>query len=289
MNHQKDDVLPVAQPLWPEILQALTSIDSKFFNGKNQACPLCGGKDRARFIRKHELQFHCNQCGDKSGLQFYMEMTGIGFSDAINDVGNWLNLIPQDRRVEIQREHEVLVNFPDWYKFDMKHYLKLKESAKPLNTSWQRVNGLSMIDILSDGENALIPLSDSNGKPVDFLIVDIDSNYQSTGGNTIIPRGFYSTFGDSIGKRTYLTVSPLVAAHASIFTGKQIICVWDEENIWEVGKNCDDPPVVIVSNLSETMESDALKFNQLIFNKKNNTVNRRLYKYGEIIKERENK
>ena len=34
MNHQKEDVLPKAEPIWVEILSALTSIDTSIFNQK---------------------------------------------------------------------------------------------------------------------------------------------------------------------------------------------------------------------------------------------------------------
>ena len=38
-------------------------------------------------------------------------------------------------------------------------------------------------------------------------------------------------FGENKGKRTYLAVSPLTAAHASIFMGKQVVCCYTSENI----------------------------------------------------------
>ena len=44
-----------------------------------------------------------------------------------------------------------------------------------------------------------------------------------------------------------------------------------------------------MSNIAETQEADSVKFSQLVFNSKNNTVNRRLYQPGEIMKERGNK
>ena len=39
-----------------------------------------------------------------------------------------------------------------------------------------------MLDILKHGDNALIPLLDKNGKPVDFMMIDGYGNMQTTGG-----------------------------------------------------------------------------------------------------------
>ena len=66
-------------------------------------------------------------------------------------------------------------------------------------------------------------------------MIDVDGNYQTTAGNKIIPDGFYSVFGEVKGKRSYV-VSPLVAAHAAVFTQRQVICCYELANIWEIGK-----------------------------------------------------
>lgn len=289
MNHNKDDVLPAAEGLWVDILTALTNVDQKFFNGRHQPCQLCGGKDRARFIRKHEMQFHCNQCGDKSGIQFYMEYAGIGFSDAINDVGNYLGMIPVERREAAKREHIIINQFPDWYNYDIEIYDSIKEAATVDLSAWQRVNGLNMLDILKHGENALIPLLNQSGEPCDFVMLDVDGNMQTTGGNKSVPSEFYSVFGETKGKHAYIAISPLTAAHASVFMQRMVYCCYDAANLWHVSKNFDEPPVVIVTDIAEVQEADSLKFSQLTFNAKNNTVNRRLWKPFEIVEERKNK
>lgn len=312
MNHSKEDVIPAADGLWRDIILALTNVDPKFFNGRGQSCPLCGGNDRARYIHKHDMQFHCNQCGQRNGLMFYMDYTGLSFSDAVNDVGDYLNLIPTDKREAARSNYQTVRSFPDWYKYDMEHYEKLKEAATVNLSPWQRISGLNMLYILEHEGCALIPLLNEQGNACDFVLIDRDGSTQTTGGSKIIPSGFHSVFGESKGKYTYLAVSPYVAAHASIFMQRQVVCVYELENIWEVGKNvgkdwhkekvklsdmnavADEiykhdeyiPPVVIVSNITETQESDQLKFKQLIFNLKNNTVQRKLYEPYEIMEKR---
>lgn len=293
MNHQKEDVLPKAAAIWPDILVNLAGIDSSIFDHrKEHPCPLCGGKTRFRYRNKPaglERPFYCNHCGSKNGIEFFIAYTGMDYCSAINSVGDYIGNIPREKIEVIKREFEIKNQFPERYKFDAELYDSIKKAATVDLSAWQRVNGLNMLDVLKHGDEALVPLLDSNGKPVDFVMIDIEGNYQTTAGNKIIPDGFYSVFGDIKGKRSYIAVSPLVAAHAAVFTQRQVICCYEETNIWDIGKNIYEPPVVIVSNISEVQEADVLKFSQLVFDSKNNTVNRRLYKYGEIMKERGNK
>lgn len=288
MNYSKDDVLPAAAGLWQDIVLALTNVDRRFFNGRNQPCQLCGGKDRARFIRKHEMQFHCNQCGDKSGLQFYMEYAGIGFSDAINDVGNYLGMIPVERREAAKREHVIINQFPDWYNYDIEIYDSIKEAATVDLSAWQKINGLNMLDILKHGENALLPLLNESGEPCDFVMINQAGSWQTTGGNRSLPKGVHSTFGTTLGKRSYIAVSPLTAAHAAVFTQRMVHCCYDVANLWDVAKNFEEAPVIICASIEDVQEADSLKFEQMMFNAKNNTVNRRLWKSFEYMDEREN-
>ena len=212
-----------------------------------------------------------------------MELTGFDFNDSINTVGDYLGCIPTEQIQIKQRELEIQSSFPEWYPFDMKHYLKLKQESKVDLSMWQRISGLNMLDILKHGDDALIPLLDKNGKPVDFMMIDGDGNMQTTGGSQIVPSEFRSAFGDKIGKRRYIAVSPFTAAHASIFTQRQVICCYELENLWDVAKNLEEPPVVIVTSIEETQEADQLKFEQLTFNKNSNTVSRRLWKPYEIM------
>lgn len=293
MNHQKEDVLPKAAAMWPDILVNLAGIDASIFDHrKEHPCPLCGGKTRFRYRAKPaglDRPFYCNHCGSKNGIEFFIAYTGMDYGTAINSIGDYIGNIPQEKIEVKQREFEIQSQFPSWYQFNSELYDTIKKAATVDLSAWQRVNGLNMLDVLKCGDEALVPLLDKNGKPVDFVMIDVDGNYQSTAGNKIIPDGFYSAFGEVKGKRSYIAVSPLVAAHAAVFTQRQVICCYSLENIWEIGKNFDEPPVVIVSNIAETQEADSVKFSQLVFNSKNNTVNRRIYQPGEIMKERGNK
>lgn len=153
-------------------------------------------------------------------------------------------------------------------------------------SAWQRVNGLSMLEVLSSGDNALVPLL-IKGKPFDFAVIDIDGNVTTTNGLESFSEGVYSTFGTTIGKRSYIAVSPFTAAHAAVFTQRMVHCCYTADNIWDVARGFEEAPVVICANIEEVQEADSLKFEQLMFNAKNNTVNRRLWQPFEYMDDRE--
>lgn len=164
----------------------------------------------------------------------------------------------------------------------MNRYESLKKSAKVDLSAWQRVSGLSMLEVLASGDNALVPLL-ALGNPFDFAIIDINGNVTTSDGSENIPDGAYSTFGTVVGKRNYISSSPFYAAHAAVFTQKMVHCCYTVDNLWHVAKNLEDPPVVICSSIEEVQEADSLKFDQLMFNAKSNTVNRRLWKPFEYM------
>ena len=289
MNHQKEDVFQAAEGLWPDIFKATTTIDERIFNGKHQPCPVCGGKDRFRYIRKHDKPFMCNQCGSYSNIEFFMELTGYTFSDSINIIGDHLRLIPHEQIEVKKREYQIATSFPDWYKFDFKLYDSISKKAEIDLSLWQIRNGLQMLDILKHGENALLPLLNEQGKPVDFVMVNPDGEWQTTAGNKTIPSGFHSVIGSGEGKYKYICVSPFHACHASVFMQREVICCYDVSNIWDCIKQHEDGALVIVSNIDEVLEADSIKMKQLTFNTKNNTVSRRLWEVGEIVREKNSK
>lgn len=58
----------------------------------------CGGKDRARWTdnlaKKGDGGNICNVCGNDSGIGLFMRLRGESYSEAINTLGDWLNLVP---------------------------------------------------------------------------------------------------------------------------------------------------------------------------------------------------
>lgn len=282
--YDKDEVIRNAEGFWVEIIQSLTSIDPKIFNRKKEhPCPICGGKTRFRYTGKTGAPFFCNVCGAKDGLNFYIAYTGCDFPTALTDVGNFLNMIPTEKREAINKQHIITSNLPDYYDYDTNQYEELKSMAEVKLSPWQRVNGLGLLDILAHGENALIPLLDTNQNACDFVMIDVNNNWQTTGGNRCVPSGFYSTFGDRVGKRTYICVEPANSAHASVYMGCQVVCCYETENIEAVANNFDGEVMVVVAGMDDVEQSDVCKLSQLTYSAQTRTVARTVYRPFEIV------
>lgn len=282
--YDKDEVIRNAEGFWVEIIQSLTSIDPKIFNRKKEhPCPCCGGKTRFRYTGKTGAPFFCNVCGAKDGLNFYIAYTGCDFPTALTDVGNFLNMIPTEKREAINKQHIITSNLPDYYEYDTSQYEDLKTMAEVKLSPWQRVNGLNMLNILAHGENALIPLLDTNQNACDFVMIDVNNNWQTTGGNRCVPSGFYSTFGDRVGRRTYICVEPANSAHASVYMGCQVVCCYETENIEAVANNFEGEVMVVVAGMDDVEQSDVCKLSQLTYNAQTRTVARTVYKPFEIV------
>jgi putative DNA primase/helicase len=64
---------------WPGVLNAL-GMPSHYLTGKHTPCPICGGKDRFRFLDTGGRgTFICNQCGDGNGFTLVMWWKGVTF------------------------------------------------------------------------------------------------------------------------------------------------------------------------------------------------------------------
>jgi len=96
-----DELKPRMLGQWVGFLTA-TGFDGKIFNGKHQACPVCGGKDRFRF--DNEMQqlgdggYICNQCGSGDGASLYLKGTGCDFKEMVSKCANYLNFVPIERQ-----------------------------------------------------------------------------------------------------------------------------------------------------------------------------------------------
>lgn len=68
---------------WGDVLPQC-GIPVKFLNGKNQPCPLCGGKDRARFSNlEGNGTWICSKCGAGDGISLVMKKNGVDFKGAM--------------------------------------------------------------------------------------------------------------------------------------------------------------------------------------------------------------
>ena len=107
-SHQWNMVQPKMRGLWQDAVTKMTDVNASVFNGKHQACPSCGGKDRFRFtdyIRERgDGGAICAQCGAGDGLHWFMKITGYSFFDAINALGDYLNLVPAEKIISAKKQ-----------------------------------------------------------------------------------------------------------------------------------------------------------------------------------------
>ena len=106
----KDQVKDAARGRWLEIIPALTGIDRSILDGKPHPCTLCGGKDRSRayddFAETGGMR--CNQCHqnkNSDGLSTIQWLLGIGFSEAVAKVGEYLGVLPPQNGRKKQVSH----------------------------------------------------------------------------------------------------------------------------------------------------------------------------------------
>lgn len=76
------DRVPLAERCngrWRSLLPML-GVGAQFLTGKHTGCPMCGGKDRWRFIdRRGSGDWICNQCGHGSGIDLAVRFLGQDF------------------------------------------------------------------------------------------------------------------------------------------------------------------------------------------------------------------
>ena len=97
--YDKREVLQKMRGLWPDFFVKHCGVNPQFFKTKrHQPCPYCGGVDRSRWTdnvsQPGDGGIICNQCGSGDGIVFVQKLRGESFSQAINTLGDWLNLVP---------------------------------------------------------------------------------------------------------------------------------------------------------------------------------------------------
>lgn len=72
-----------ARGRWLAVLPAI-GVKSSFLTGRNGPCPLCGGKDRWRFLNTEgNGTWICNQCGSGNGYELVKRFLRVEFYDAL--------------------------------------------------------------------------------------------------------------------------------------------------------------------------------------------------------------
>jgi putative DNA primase/helicase len=85
-----------ARNKWKGVLLQL-EVDKKHLTGKHAPCPMCGGKDRFRFLNSDgNGTWICNQCGSGAGMDLLMQVRGWDFRTAAQAVDQVLGNVQSD-------------------------------------------------------------------------------------------------------------------------------------------------------------------------------------------------
>jgi putative DNA primase/helicase len=100
-----------ARGRWRGILPQL-GVPGNFLDGKHHPCPMCGGRDRARFDDKDGRgTWICSQCGAGDGITLVMKFCRCEFRDAamrIESVIGQARVEPPPRRKTTAEAHEAM-------------------------------------------------------------------------------------------------------------------------------------------------------------------------------------
>lgn len=187
-NFQRDDVKQKAQGLWQDTIFPRFNIDVQ--KKKKTPCPACGGRDRFRYDDKNgNGDYICQHCGAGDGLSLIGKVTGLGFSEIVNEVAAIVGLDAtskitdedrakwrkerefrekEQRERELKRQNQIAKkaegDFRSAYLGEESQYLKNKQIDKD-----------PKIKITHNG-NLLIPAYDENGKMWNLQTIEADGH-----------------------------------------------------------------------------------------------------------------
>lgn len=267
MNHQWSDVEPRMIGLWQDAMLSMTDIDKKCFNGKHQACPSCGGDDRYRFDNdRHERGDGgaiCSQCGSGNGIHWLSKLTGWTFSECVNALGDFLNLVPPERVAVAKKEiytaksSELCNGMMSAQQIEsvMSNAVEFPTHIYPLSCGIapeplmviqkEKTNGKAEKEVI-DSRIAVVmgivdefpePGKNPELRPTNIALIDRDGSQSYVGGRSEMkPEGSYTfcavtVIGDNSKKAIYLCADWADAWHAHYHTGAQVWCCWAVANL----------------------------------------------------------
>lgn len=248
--YQEEEVLPYMSNMWQDALQNICGLHSRYFNGKHQDCPACGGKDRFRWTNKKDNKVgdgwaYCNSCGADKGIGWLMKLSGEPYSECINILGRFLGKVPQEYVIKQNKrasrdpgysfggmaEHEKceavmsrtekravtpLTQFEGFYsESDYTVGVKVTESGSEVIT---HVCGVNLVQ--EDG------LDDDL---CNLLFIDEEGRYQHYAKD--YTRGAVVRVGEPTDKAIYLTCDWIEANHIHLATGQEVWVCFEPSNM----------------------------------------------------------
>lgn len=106
-SYEWKDIQPMMIGNWQSAIQQINGLNLRDYHPKKHySCPMCGGKDRFRFDDRRPKArsadgtggYYCNACGSGDGMDLFVKLTGLNFSEAVNTLGKFLNAQPVEQR-----------------------------------------------------------------------------------------------------------------------------------------------------------------------------------------------
>lgn len=250
----KDDIINAVAGMWPEAIQAISSVDARYFTGKHTDCPICqDGKDRFRFDdcnpdtgrRDGCGGYICSQCGSGSGLKLLMGVSGMNFGEALHSLNNWMGGVPASKRDAVRAEvsqksqHEKYGAYADHERCSGFLSTCQQESVKYDCLS----AGISPDEVMtrqsSSGDKLVcVPVSICSSRDMlcDVAFIRF-GDYPAERDVKFLSGGFPAS-GVSVikgeGEYTYLCADWVEAWHTHHSTGAEVWCCWSASNLAQV-------------------------------------------------------
>jgi phage/plasmid primase-like uncharacterized protein len=94
---ERTKTLDAAHGQWPHILLEF-GIPYDALNGKHQACPACGGKDRFRFDDRHgDGDYYCSGCDPGKGISLVAKVNGWDYAEAAKRIDERIGNKPRPK------------------------------------------------------------------------------------------------------------------------------------------------------------------------------------------------
>lgn len=91
---RRESIHVLAQGRWRTILPRL-GVHESFLSGRHGPCPICGGKDRYRWVDKDGSGgYICGQCGPGTGVDLVMKVGSLSFIEAVKLIEPLVNDAP---------------------------------------------------------------------------------------------------------------------------------------------------------------------------------------------------
>lgn len=248
--YQEEEVIPYMANMWQDALQNICGLHSRYFNGKHQDCPACGGKDRFRWTNKKDNKVgdgwaYCNSCGADKGIGWLMKLSGEPYSECINILGRFLGKVPQEYVI---KQNKRASRDPGYSFGGMAEHEKCE--AVLARTEKRAVTPLTQFEgFYSDSDHTVGVKVSQSGREVithvcgvnlvqedgldedlcNLLFIDEEGRYQHYAKD--YTRGAVVRVGEPTDKAIYLTRDWVEANHIHLATGQEVWVCFEPSNM----------------------------------------------------------